>query len=115
MVTVAAGEYRHRVRFEANTPSKATDGQRQASWAPIATTPEMWASKEALGSREGFDADAIVTQRPHRWKVRYREDLNTKNRLVDLRTNEVHDIESVEDLEGRREEIVILTVVTDGA
>lgn len=112
---MSAGKKRHRVRFELNTPTKAADGQRKAGWNPIATAPEMWAEKEALGAREGFDAAAIVTQRPHRWKVRFREDLSTKNRLVDVRTGEAHDIESVEDLEGRRKELVIMTVVTDGA
>lgn len=110
-----AGDYRHRIRFEANTPTKASDGQRKDGWNPIGTTPEVWAEKRALRGTEGLDAATLLTQRPYQWRTHYRTDITTEHRLVEIATGDVHDIEFVGDPDGKRKEIEILTVATDGA
>lgn len=79
-----AGSYDRRLRIERPTTSKdATYGSAVLTWTTVAT---VWANvQEMLPSRGERLAEGInIAERPARVRIRYRSDITSDMRVVDL-------------------------------
>jgi SPP1 family predicted phage head-tail adaptor len=94
---ITPASFRHRITFEKEV--KTSDGHKgfTVTWQPVAVA---WASIEPLSGREYFFAHQITTEVTHRIRIRYREDLNTKMRII--LGERVFSIESMIDIEECR-------------
>lgn len=73
-----AGELRHRVAIQTNTPSQDAYGQPVESWA---TTATVWAAVEMLDGRELFAAQQAQSEATVRFTIRYRSGLTAQQRV----------------------------------
>ena len=92
-----AGMLRHRVVIEQVTEAQNDYGEPVETWAELAT---VWARKEDLSGRELFAAQQVQSTVTTRFTIRYRSDVQAKQRLSHAGT--VYNIESVQDPDGRR-------------
>lgn len=97
------GDMRHRITFQKS--EKTPDGYKghTVKWQDVIT---VWASVEPLTGREYFYSHQIKAEVTHRVKTRYREDITVKMRIK--HRNRVLEIESIIDLQERREFLEIL-------
>lgn len=62
-----AGELRHRIVIQLNTPTRNTFNEEVASWSTFAT---LWAKVETVGGAETIDQKAAAALRSHVFTVR---------------------------------------------
>jgi SPP1 family predicted phage head-tail adaptor len=97
-----------RISIQVNTPSQDGAGQPIESWAELV---ECWASVEYLGettlAKEEFQEKIEKTMQYVKFSIRYRSDINTKNRIVYRGNN--FEIRSVKEV-GRLQYLEINTV-----
>lgn len=84
-----AGNLRHRIAIQTNTPTQDSYGQPVESWATVAT---VWAAVDMLTGRELYTAQQAQSEANVRMTIR-RRDVDAKQRVSwDSRT---FDVESV--------------------
>jgi SPP1 family predicted phage head-tail adaptor len=84
-----AGNLRHRIAIQTNTPTQDSYGQPVESWATVAT---VWAAVDMLTGRELYTAQQAQSEVNVRMTIR-RRDVDAKQRVSwDSRT---FDVESV--------------------
>lgn len=72
-----AGDLRHRIAIQTNTPSQDSYGQPVESWATSAT---VWAAVDMLGGRELFTAQQAESRATVRFTIR-RRDVTAQQRI----------------------------------
>lgn len=100
-----AGQLRHRVTIQQNTPSRDTYGEEIESWSALAT---VWAAVEPLAGTERYAADGAQTLATvdTRIRIRYWSGITPGMRvLFGART---FDIQAVIHLEERQQELHLL-------
>lgn len=102
-----ASRLRDRIRIEQPVADESFDGAGSGTWAPLATDPVVAAEiQDILPSRGDRLANGInVTTGPTRIRIRYRPDISSSMRIVEIIADE-----SGEDTDGR-----ILQIVTKPA
>lgn len=80
---IAAGTLRHRgtiqERVPAGSPATSSSGEAIDTWADVATT---WMSIEPIRGREFFSAEQVQSAVDVRIRMRYREGITSKMRIV---------------------------------
>jgi SPP1 family predicted phage head-tail adaptor len=99
-----AGTLRHRITIEAATVANVY-GEEVETWSAIA---EVFAAREDLSGREFFAAQQTNAEVTTRFRVRYIDGVTAKMRVYS--DGVPYDIESVQDPDGRRRELILLTV-----
>lgn len=103
-----AGALRHTITIQTRTVTRDSYGGETETWADSATVP---ASVESLSGREYWAARQTMASEIVRFRIRWRQGVTADCRIVwDGRT---WDIESVQDPDGRRRELVIVGVWRD--
>jgi len=74
-----AGRLRHKLRIQANTETRASDGGLVYAWATAAV---RWASIEPLTGRELQEASATWGRLSHKITIRYWAGLTAEHRIV---------------------------------
>lgn len=97
-----SGLLRHEVTIQANVETQAADGSVARTWSDIATVA---ASIEPLSGREGLLAAQINPEVTHLVKMRYRDDVNSRCRL--LFGARVFQVDSVLNTQERNIELVL--------
>jgi SPP1 family predicted phage head-tail adaptor len=100
---VTAGELRRRVTIR--TVERTDDGGGGYTETPV-DGDTVWAAVEPLQGQEQLVAMQTGIERPHRIKMRYRDDVSGVTQLV--YDGRVFDVKSVVDPEERHRELVIL-------
>lgn len=101
-----AGQLRHRVEFQRNTPVANAFGEPVPGWAELDT---VWASVEPLTGRESFGALQVQAEVDHIIKCRYNStiaDLKPDDRAV--KGSAIYDIRAVLNIKERNREFHIL-------
>lgn len=77
---------------------------------------DIWANREPLRGREFFAADAAQSEITVRYKIRYREGINSDMRLVDKRDDRIYEIKTVLDdpFDDRTETHLMVSEVSNG-
>jgi len=104
-VSIRAGELRHRITIEQNSPTQNNFGEEVPSWSEFAT---RWAAVRATGGRETFADDQKFAEATHEFELRHISGVDPKMRIK--WEERVFDIESVLDLDGRKRRTVIIAV-----
>lgn len=99
-----SGQLDRTITLQANTPTRDTVGASIPGWATLATVS---AAVEPLSGSEVIAAQQIGTQQAQRFRIRYRADVTTLNRLV--YNSVTYGIISVME-DGRREWLLILAI-----
>jgi SPP1 family predicted phage head-tail adaptor len=103
-----AGQLRHRIAIQTNTPSQDSYGQPVESWATAAT---VWAAVEMLGGRERMTAQQMESEASVRFRIR-RRDVNAQQRVS--WDGRIFDIEAItHDPTNRRETVLLCSEVQD--
>ena len=76
-----AGKLRHRITIQAPNFAKDGNGQNIPTWAPIASTPTVWAAIEPVSSNEEFTSQEVEATATHKITLRYRGDLSATYRF----------------------------------
>lgn len=107
-----AGDLRHRVVIEQNTPTAGDTGERTDSWSTFAT---VWAAVEPMAGNERWlrEVAAEVAEATTRIRLRYQAGLTTAMRAT--HRGNVYDIEAVINRWTRDREIWLLCKETAGA
>lgn len=81
MAGIAASRLNKRVTIEAESREPNGQGGFTTGWAPIATTPTVWAEIIGLSGNEALAAG--IQRNVQQWRVliRRRDDVTTKHRL----------------------------------
>lgn len=104
-----AGELRHRITVEQNSPTQNDLGEEESSWSEFAT---RWADARALDGTESFSTDMKFAEATHRFRLRYLDGVTPEMRVSwDGRT---FDIVSALDPRGRKRETVIVATERTG-
>jgi SPP1 family predicted phage head-tail adaptor len=74
-----AGSLRHRVKIQQPVETVDSTGTTQVKWVDVA---ETWASIEPLEGREFFAAKQINPEVQGRIRIRYRDEITPKDRVV---------------------------------
>jgi SPP1 family predicted phage head-tail adaptor len=99
-----AGKLRHRITIEAATVANVF-GEEVETWTTFA---EVWAAKEDLAGREFFAAQQTTAEVTTRFRLRYLDGVTPKMRINS--DGVLYNIESVQDPDGRRVELILMTV-----
>lgn len=98
-----AGKLRHRVTIQRAVEVQNDFGEVVTTWV---TVGQAWASVEPLRGREYFQAEGTQAETSTRIRMRYRNGIMPKMRVVHGST--VYDIESVMDVETRGRELELM-------
>jgi SPP1 family predicted phage head-tail adaptor len=98
-----AGQLRHRLNLQAATETRDSFGGVVLTWSTIAT---VWGSIEPLSGRELFAAQQVNALISARIRIRYRDDVNARMRVVHEAKS--YDIQSVIDPETRHVELELM-------
>lgn len=104
------GKLNRRIKIQEKDPFEDETGypSPNPSWEEVAT---LWASREPLKGREFFAAAAAQAETTVRYKIRYREGINSDMRLVDLKDDRIYKIEAVlDDVFNDRTETHIMAI-----
>lgn len=71
-----------RVTFQKKQKVSDGAGGNVETWVDIASTPTVWASVVTLSGAEGVDEGGTVATGEQMITIRFRDDLNEKNRIV---------------------------------
>lgn len=77
---LSAGKLNKRVSIKAQTTSRDSLNQKQATWSTI-VNGDVWAAVEPLSNREAMEARANQTELSHRVTIRYRTDVTADMRI----------------------------------
>lgn len=113
-----AGDLRHRVTIQQNTPTANAFGERVDSWVSFAT---VWAAVEPISSDSGGGGNerwlqqvaAEVAEATTRIRLRYQPGITTAMRAT--HRGNIYDFEAVINRETRDREIWLLCKTVDGA
>lgn len=72
----------------------------ETGWQDIETTPEVWANVDERSGTEEFKADQLNGVKLTNFTIRYRNDLNTKLRIV--YGSDIYDIQTILPLDRNR-------------
>jgi SPP1 family predicted phage head-tail adaptor len=97
-----AGTMIDRVTLQRWTPDNDPKWGPTPGWSDIA---ELWANVTPVSGTEKPDGAGVQTTITHRVRMRYREDITPKDRLV--YRSRVLDLLSVIDVDGQRAELAI--------
>lgn len=99
-----AGELRHRVTIQQNTPTRDSYGDVIDSWGTVVT---VWAAIEPRTGREQFVGGAAQTYAEGTVdiRIRYRTGITQSMRVV--RGSEIYNIQAVLNRWGRNKEIIL--------
>ena len=102
-----AGPLRHRIQIQSLVEELDTYGEapEQGQWTTDAT---VWGSVTPLRGREAFEAKQVSPEVSHRVRLRFREGVTSKNRLV--HRSRVFGIEDVLNVDERNEFLEILAI-----
>ena len=98
-----AGELRNQVTLQQQTKTRNAIGGEVITWATVAT---VWADKLHQTSREFFAAQKINAEITDLFKIRYREKVDAKMRLIFR--GRIYDIIGADDPDGRRRELWLM-------
>lgn len=105
-MALQAGRLRHRIVFENPTEAEDAYGEPVKSWQPI-PDGEVWARKEDLSGRELFQAQQVSAEITTQFTIRYRTGIDAR---MSIRHGDgFYHIKSVQDPDGLREHLLILT------
>lgn len=76
------GRADRRIKIERRVETKDGMGQVIEDYTPITRAPEMWATVLGLSGRELFAAQQVNSEITTRFTIRFRDDLDTKMRIV---------------------------------
>jgi SPP1 family predicted phage head-tail adaptor len=102
---MTSGTLRHSIYIEAGTETQNEYGEPVTEWHPVLAT---WARLEDLSGREYFSAKQVASDVTTRFRTRYFAGITSKHRL--FLNGQQYDIESVQDPDGRRRELIIMAV-----
>lgn len=71
---------RHLVSFQEDTGTKNSIGEITESWASL--TPQEWVQIIPLKGEEKYQSKSLNTEVNHKIRLRYRDDLDTKMKIV---------------------------------
>ena len=98
-----AGKLRHRVTIQRAVEAQNEFGEAVTTWVNVG---QVWASVEPLRGREYFQADGTQAEVSTVIRMRYRDGIVAKMRLV--HGDDSYDIESVIDVGGRGRELELM-------
>lgn len=98
------GRLDRRIRIEFAVEVRTTDGHLDQRWQTFA---EVWAERMPGGGSERYvgEAEQRVNTQRRVYRIRWREGVTPRMRLVDANT--IWDIEDVSEGERRREELLL--------
>lgn len=99
--TPPLGTLRDRVVLQRKTTSIGADGGASVSFLPLAT---VWAHVKSKPGRFADQSDARTVRETHDVTIRFRDDLRSGDQI--LYRNDVLEIASVHDVNGRRAYLV---------
>jgi SPP1 family predicted phage head-tail adaptor len=100
---MSIGQMKRRVTVQAITRTADSYGGQTETATSVAT---LWAYVEPLQGDEQLRAMQTGIQRPHRFTVRYRDDISAAEELI--YNGRTFDVKSVVDTDERHRELVIL-------
>ena len=102
------GSKRHRITIQQKPDSISRDvtGAESFTWENISTAPTMWAEEMPLTGREFMAAGQEQAQAVTKWRIRYRDDITTINRVIE--GSRVFDILHIENIAGRDRELILV-------
>ena len=104
-----AGDLRHRITIQQNTPSQNSHGEPVASWSTLAT---VWAAVEPLTGREFFTTEQVQSELSVRFRIRHRTGITPLMRISwDSRTFTIENVIRVQ--ENKREIHLMCSEVQD--
>jgi SPP1 family predicted phage head-tail adaptor len=99
-----AGNLDRSIIIQAKTPTQNEFGEPVDVWAKIHTADTIPAAVRPLRGSESFTARQVVGKAVVTFRIRYRADVTTLNRIVyNGRDHDIHDVREV----GRREGLEI--------
>lgn len=98
-----AGDLRNRITLQQQTKTRDAIGGEIVTWVDVAT---VWAEKLHQTSREFYGSQKTNAELTDLFKIRYREGVDTKMRLVF--GDKIYDIIGAPDPDGRRRELWLL-------
>lgn len=104
---IAAGDLRQRVAVERATTVQDAHSQPIETWAEDARS---WAAIEPLQGREFFSGRTVLGDTSARIRMRYRTGLLKTDRIKDMGTGDVWEIEAILDVDSGRRELEIMAV-----
>ena len=96
------GKLRHRIIFQQTVKVDDTYKGHEVTWANFVT---VWADVEPLTGREYFFSQQVKAEVTHRVKIRYRDDITVKMRI--LFGTRVLGVESIFDIKERHKTLEI--------
>ena len=79
---VKIGILRHKITIQQTTQTQGDYGNTVDTWANIGTNPTPWAEIIPVSGNENFIADQVWPDATHRIRIRARNDLNTKMKII---------------------------------
>lgn len=92
------GRLDRRVKLESLIPTQTPSGQTKPSWVLLAT--DVPANVRPISAREQFTADQVAAQFDSVFTIRFRDDVNQKDRLT--YNDKVYDITGLREIGRRR-------------
>lgn len=105
------GRLRHRIIIQQRTETQGTTGEVTWTWSEFAT---VWASIEPLAGRQFFAAQQVQTAISTQIRIRHREGITAKMRVLFTPDNsnptaiKYYDIEAVIPIQERDREILLM-------
>jgi SPP1 family predicted phage head-tail adaptor len=103
---VRSGRLRTRVYLEQSRPATNAVGEPVEAWEVVA---ETWAGRAGLGGSERFVGDQHTSEIRTAWEFRYRRLFDPRWRIREKHNGQVHEIEAVQDPDGRRRTLMVTT------
>lgn len=105
------GTLRARISLQSKVITQDSTGAPVETWSEIAA---LWAAKEPLSGREFFDAQGVFEEAMVRFRIRYREGVESSLRIA--HGGRIYNIKSIIDPEERHRELALLCSegVSDG-
>lgn len=104
-----AGQLRHRVVIEHNTPTQDIYGQPIESWGALAT---VWGAVEPLAGAEFFSAQQFQAEVDTRIRIRYRTGITPKMRV--MWSDRIFEIDTVIEPKSQRRELHLMCTEVQG-
>ena len=111
---MSSGELRHKIVIQSQSalPLTAGDFEKSKVWSNIDSSPNyVWGNVQYSAGSESSDDRDSTTQRAT-IKIRYRTDITNKMRVTF--DGRIFDIESHQDLMGKRKYLHLSTVISNG-
>ena len=99
-----AGRLRHRITIQEPKETRSADGSMAVTWEDVG---RVWASVSPIRADERIRGNMLESEVSHRISMRYRDDINTKYRIV-FGTTRYFNIDSVLSPDERRISLELL-------